>query len=97
MNKNNVISVFHFINRLYYTIKIPVFAKKLLLYIHQLKNQHKTTPFGWERASIHAQKRSGPFSSTCEVRTERANECRLLFVLHSRDLDVEKLKWTYIV
>ncbi|PEU18949.1 hypothetical protein CN525_09320, partial [Bacillus sp. AFS014408] len=31
-----------------------------------------------------------------EVKTERANECRLFFILHSRDLDVEKLKWIYI-
>ncbi|PEU15369.1 hypothetical protein, partial [Bacillus sp. AFS019443] len=42
-------------------------------------------------------KQSGPFSATCEVKTERAKECRLLFILHSRDLDVEKLKWIYIV
>ncbi|PEU17301.1 hypothetical protein, partial [Bacillus sp. AFS014408] len=28
---------------------------------------------------------------------ERANECRLLCILHSRGLDVEKLKWIYIV
>ncbi|PEU06521.1 hypothetical protein CN524_22960, partial [Bacillus sp. AFS019443] len=33
----------------------------------------------------------------CEVKTERANEWRLLFILHSRDLDAEKLKWIYIV
>ncbi|WP_230322493.1 hypothetical protein, partial [Bacillus pseudomycoides] len=40
--------------------------------------------------------RSGPVSATCEVKTERANEYRLLFILHSRDVDVETLKWIYI-
>ncbi|PEU11126.1 hypothetical protein, partial [Bacillus sp. AFS019443] len=42
-------------------------------------------------------KQSGPFSATCEVKTERAKECRLLFILHRRDLEVEKLKWIYIL
>ncbi|PED83297.1 hypothetical protein CON65_07210, partial [Bacillus pseudomycoides] len=32
-----------------------------------------------------------------EVKAERATELRLLFILHSRDLDAEKLKWIYIV
>ena len=36
-------------------------------------------------------------SATCEVKTERANECRLLCILHSRGLDVKELKWIYIV
>ncbi|PED82217.1 hypothetical protein CON65_12815, partial [Bacillus pseudomycoides] len=35
--------------------------------------------------------------ATCEGKTERANEWRFLFILHRRELDVEKLKWIYIV
>ncbi|PEU19892.1 hypothetical protein, partial [Bacillus sp. AFS014408] len=37
-----------------------------------------------------------PFSATYEAKTERINECRLLLILHGKDLDVEKLKWIYI-
>lgn len=39
--------------------------------------------------------RSGLFSAIGNVKTKRENECRLLFVLYNRNLDVEKSKWIY--
>ena len=56
--------------------------------MHQLKGRHNPLFLGGrEHLPMHA---------TCEVKTERANERQLLFILHSRDLDVKKLKWIYI-